>query len=127
MDRRSPAAVWVVARTTRPLLACAAFAALGIGCASPTLPLPPPEIPSVAHVDADHVRLSSPCGGAADDAIVVVWNTNSNVPGDLAVGGAVASACGAWDTLIYAHPGDYLNVFQEVGNETSPPTTVQVH
>jgi len=97
-------------------------------CASPTLPLPPPEDPTISPAaDADHVKLAVPCGGADPGALIVVVNTNGTVPPDQAVGGAIVDSCGAWDTTIYAHSGDFLDVTQEIGTERSQPAVVQVH
>jgi hypothetical protein len=99
-----------------------------VACLSPTLPLPPPTTPDItAGVDSAHVTLSSPCGGVEDGAEVVVTNTNPTVPGGDAVGGAIATDCGAWGpTPIYAHSGDVLSITQQVGNQTSTPVIVQV-
>jgi hypothetical protein len=104
-----------------------AIALAGRGCASPTLPLPPPAVPGVLPgADADHVRLVAVCGGAEGDAIVVIVNQNPAVANDLAVSGARADACGAWDATVWAHKGDFLHVTQEFGTTASPPTIVQV-
>jgi len=101
--------------------------ASALSCASPTLPLPPPALPEVtAGVDADHVKLSSPCGGVEGNAVVLVLNENPNVPNDLAVSGARSDSCGAWDASVYAHSGDVLAVRQNFGTTTSPPVTLQV-
>jgi hypothetical protein len=96
-------------------------------CASPTLPLPPPAIPTMAAgADVDHIRLSSPCGGAEPDAIIVIVNENPSVAGDQAVSGSIAGPCGNWDANVFAHTSDRLEITQEVGTTASPPTTVQV-
>jgi len=101
--------------------------ALALACASPTLPLPPPAIPSVASgSDADHVKLSAQCGGAEANAIIVIVNSNTSVPGDLSVTGSRADGCGAWDANVYAHAGDYLDVTQEFGTTRSSPVVVEV-
>jgi hypothetical protein len=111
----------------RRLLAVGPFAALAMGCASPTLPLPPPEEPTVsAGPDADHVILAVACGGAETGALIVIVNTNPSVPGDEAVGGAVVSDCGGWDATVLAHNGDYLDITQEIGTERSQPLVLQV-
>jgi hypothetical protein len=101
--------------------------ALG-GCASPTLPLPPPEEPTIGRgPDADHIRLAVPCGTSQPGALIVVYNTNTAIPPDQSVSGSLVNACGAWDTTTYAHTGDVLEITQEIGTERSPPTVIQVH
>jgi hypothetical protein len=96
-------------------------------CLSPTLPLPPPEAPTLeAGSDADHVKLVAGCGGAESNAIIVIVNANPAVPGDLAVSGARADDCGAWDALVYAHSQDELDITQEFGETRSTPEVVQV-
>jgi hypothetical protein len=105
-----------------------AFAALAfVACESPTLPLPPPALPTVGTgPDADHVRLVATCGGAEPGALMVVVNENLNVPGDKAVSGSIADGCGAWDALAYAHKGDVLDVTQELGTNASTPVRVLI-
>jgi hypothetical protein len=110
-------------------LAAAAVASVlaGPGCVSPTLPLPPPALPTVAAgPDADHVRLSATCGGAESGALIVIVNDNLAVPGDRAVSGSIADSCGAWDAIAYAHKGDQLDITQELGNKASTPVYVVV-
>jgi hypothetical protein len=99
-----------------------------VACASPTLPLPPPEAPTVAAgPDADHVRLEAACGSAEVSAIIVVFNTNPAVPGDQAVTGSVANSCGAWDVpSALAHKGDVLDITQQFGALVSNAQMVQV-
>jgi hypothetical protein len=107
-----------------------AAALLGIalaagGCASPTLPLPPPEVPSVSKgSDADHVTLTSSCGGAEDGALIVVINYSA--PPEDQVGGAFATSCGSWQASVWAHKGDTLTITQQYGGQDSQSTTVQV-
>jgi hypothetical protein len=105
----------------------AVFVAAALACASPTLPLPPPLLPTEGPgPDANHIRLSAPCGGAEPNAVIIVVNENPTVPGDLAVGGSLANNCGQWDAIVYAHKGDLLQITQEQGSAASPPTDVQV-
>jgi hypothetical protein len=121
--RRGP-----VHRARLACLACLAWLACLLACASPTLPLPPPEDPTIsAGADADHVRLGVPCGGADPGAIIVIVNTNSTVPPDQAVSGSLVTGCGAWDATVYAHSGDFLTITQEIGTERSQPAVVEVH
>ncbi len=47
-------------------------------------------------------------------------------PHDEAVGGSIANGCGAWDAMVFAHVGDYLEITQEYGTKVSTPNDVQV-
>src|SRR5579872_3814299 len=96
-------------------------------CASPTLPLPPPEAPTLeAGADADHLKLVAGCGGAESGAVIVIVNTNPALQGYQAVSGSVADGCGAWQAVAFAHKGDALYITQEFGQTRSPPTVVLV-
>ena len=111
----------------RRMLAVGVLGTLAFACASPTLPLPPPEDPTVGPgADPDHVRLAVPCGGADPNALIVIVNKNTTVPGDQAVTGALVSDCGSWDATAYAHSGDFLDITQEVGTERSQPLVIQI-
>jgi hypothetical protein len=91
-----------------------------MACASPTLPLPPPGYPSVGTgPDADHVVLASPCGGVEPWATVVIVNENTSLPSDERGAVAFADQCGAWGASVYAHAGDWLEVWQESGTSKS--------
>jgi hypothetical protein len=111
----------------RRLPAVGLFVALAVACASPTLPLPPPEEPTIGPgVDADHVKLSVACGGAEAGALIVIVNQNQAVPDDEQVSGAVVSDCGAWDAMPYAHAGDFLDITQQIGTQVSQPLVLQI-
>jgi hypothetical protein len=111
----------------RRVFAVGPLAALAVGCASPTLPLPPPEEPTVSPgLDADHVILTVGCGGAETGTLIVIVNTNPAVPGDEAVSGSEVSDCGGWDATVFAHEGDFLDITQEIGTERSQPLVLQV-
>jgi hypothetical protein len=118
----------VFARGWSPNALVAAAFGLGLAaCLSPTLPLPPPEEPSIGPgTDADHVKLAVPCGGAVPGAIIVIFNSNTTVPPDQAVSGSLVTNCGAWDANVYAHMGDFLTITQEIGTERSQPAVIQV-
>jgi hypothetical protein len=109
---------WSIALGFAVLAGCCA----AISCASPTLPLPPPEAPMQTDgIDADHVQLSAGCGGAQGQALIVI--VNENVAPDMAVGGAIATDCGSWDSSVLAHSGDALSITQTADESTSPPAT----
>ena len=99
-----------------------------LACASPTLPLPPPEAPTqTAGVDADHIKLTAGCGGAQSGAIILIINqTLETTAMDMAVGGSIANGCGAWDSTVLAHTGDSLAISQESGGQSSDATIYTV-
>lgn len=95
-------------------------------CVSPTIPLPPPELPSVsAATTAGYVHLLG-TRGARPDAIVVVYNRNPSVPRDKRVGGAQANGEGTWECDVFASAGDVLEVSQDVLGERSDSVIVEV-
>jgi uncharacterized membrane protein YdfJ with MMPL/SSD domain len=107
-------------------VACALAVALTASCASPTLPLPPPSIPSItASAQAGKVHLSSK-NGAQANAIIVIVNRDQNLPPDQRVTGTEADDFGSWDAEVIATKGDVLDITEESGTTRSPSTTVQV-
>ncbi|MEO7113483.1 MAG: hypothetical protein ABI183_23795 [Polyangiaceae bacterium] len=99
--------------------------AFAVACASPTLPLPPPSIPSISQTDATHVTLSSDRGVEAN-AIVVIYNRNPAVSLQERVTGVQADAEGTWTQTVFASNGDIVDITQEFGTTQSPPTTIQI-
>ncbi len=119
MLRRLPAVGRFVGLLALPI-------AVALACASPTLPLPPPEAPEIlAGADADHVDLVAGCGGAEDYATIQIVNTNPSA----AVAGVIARAtdCGAWNAQVFAHKGDVLDITQEYAAQASLVTSVLVN
>ncbi len=105
----------------------ALVAATLVACESPTLPLPPPAVPTVSNqgLPPGEVKLTSR-QGAEPNAIIVIYNANPSLPLDKRVGGAQADGQGSWDATVNASSGDVLDIRQEFGATRSPPTTVQV-
>jgi hypothetical protein len=100
--------------------------ALVLSCASPTLPVPPPLLPTITTSSAPgKVHLTSQ-GGAEPDAVIVIYNRNPSVPLDQRVSGSQADGYGTWDAEVVATPGDFLDIAQEVGTSRSAPVTAQV-
>lgn len=103
--------------------------ALGLtvaACNSPTLPLPPPALPTIsASPEPGKVRLNSD-RGAEPNAIIVIINTNPNIPRNRNVGGATADDKGSWFTDVYGADGDVLEISQEFGTTKSAPVRVTV-
>lgn len=92
-------------------------------CLSPTLPLPPPVLPTVvAGPDADHVDLvQDVCGGAEANSLIIIENQNPTLTGDQVGALTRADSCGRWNALVYGHNGDVLEIWQEDGTSSSPP------
>ena len=105
-----------------------AIAVLGLltSCASPTLPLPPPEPPTVTESATPGMVHLSSVRGAESSAIIVIINRNPTLPLDKRVSGSQADDNGTWDADVVAARGDILEITQEFGSETSSPTDVPV-
>ena len=102
------------------------MSALACACVSPTIPLPPPELPTVSAATVPgYVHLLGNRGARAN-AIVVVYNRNPSVPLDKRVGGAQANGEGTWECDVVATEGDILDVSQDVLGERSDSVTVEV-
>lgn len=102
-----------------------ALALLGPACASPTLPLPPPSVPTIGPGPmAGLVHLSAQCGGTQDGATVLVINDAQPIGNRDAV--TVSDNCGAWSLDVHASSHDILQVQQIVGSEISDAVSVQV-
>lgn len=110
-------------RTVVSLVASLA-AALVLACTSPTLPLPPPAVPTITTgIEPDTFRLSS-VNGSEPNALIIIVNRNEELPRNKRVSGTIADAQGSWDAVVYAKAGDSLDILQDNGSGTSPATTV---
>ncbi len=104
------------------ILSCVAW----LACASPTLPVPPPLLPTITGSSTPgKVHLAS-SRGAEPNALIVIYNRSPRVPLDQRVSGAQADDVGSWDAEVVATPGDYLDITQESGTSRSAPVTTQV-
>lgn len=104
----------------------AAVAAVALACTSPTLPLPPPALPTIsAGTEPNTYRLSS-IEGALPNALIVVVNRNEALPRDKRVDGTIADDKGSWEVTIFATPGDVLDIAQESGTTRSSGTQLTV-
>jgi hypothetical protein len=114
-------------RRLRPAtLALSALCVCVVSCASPTLPLPPPDEPVFSpSTQAGHVHLHS-SGGAEPNAIIVIVNEDTTVLLEDRVTGSEADGNGTWDAEVLASTGDVLDVSQEYGDAKSAPTQVIV-
>ena len=130
--RRGAAANKTVRRGAAVRSAGWSAAAIGllcaVACASPTLPLPPPEAPTqTPGVDAAHVHLSAGCGGAEAGADIIIINQTQELAKPSQAGVvSLASGCGAWDAEVLARTGDTLSISQESDNNASTATIYMV-
>jgi hypothetical protein len=108
-------------------LGAVALAWACVSCTTPTLPLPPPALPTIGvgptagtyHLTSDR--------GALPNALVVAVNRNETLPRNDRVAATLADANGSWDLVIKATGGDFIDLSQEDGSTRSPSTTVEVH
>jgi len=94
----------------------AVAAALALACTSPTLPLPPPAAPTeTAGTQPGTVTLSGK--GAEPGAFIVIHNLNpsANPP----IVGTTVVQDGTWSVLVFAVPGDTVQIWQETGGDES--------
>ena len=96
-----------------------------LGCASPTLPLPPPAIPSVVVLEGGKVQMRS-VRGVEPNALVVLTNDRAGLTNAERAEAVFADDQGSWEETILASPGDVVEIVQEFGTSMSPPTTVQI-
>jgi len=90
-----------------------------MGCATPTLPLPPPAALTSSAPDVDGLVTLS--GEVLPEAYVFCLNLDQDQ------GVIVRSdTTGAFTLQIPADAGNYLSVWQELGTDSGPPLEVRV-
>lgn len=111
-------------RGSKARVVATAFLVGLLACASPTLPLPPPSLPTVsAGVEPNTFRLSSD-RGALPNALVIVVNRNAALSLDARVDGTFADEQGSWTITIAGHVGDIVDISQQQDEQASPTTSV---
>lgn len=104
----------------------ASVVALALGCTSPTLPLPPPALPTVSTgTEPNTFRLKSE-RGAIPNALIVIVNRNQSLPRTERVTGTLADEQGSWELDVRGSAGDIVDVSQEEGTTRSPATPVKL-
>ncbi len=103
-----------------------------MGCASPTLPLPPPspDPTQTAGIDADHVVLTAVCGSVDPDVYVDIINLGhaggSPIPAGQTGVIVTATSCGAYQATVFAHQYDKLEITYQENLQVSLPQMVTV-
>lgn len=97
---------------------------LAVACTSPTLPLPPPALPTIlTGSEPNTFRLVS-MNGAQPNALVIAVSRNEALPSDQRVEGTLADAQGSWELVVVGNAGDVIDLSQQSGELRSPTTTV---
>ena len=94
-------------------------------CASPTLPLPPPTVPSALPAGEGRYTLRA-VRGVEPNAVVVIYNNNTALSLSERAEATVADGEGTWEETITAYPGDLIDVTQEFGTTRSAPVTFRI-
>ncbi len=98
---------------------CGLLVLAAAACVSPTIPLPPPELPSIAR-GSEPLTAHLVGRNVEPNAIIVVYNLNTGVPRERRVTGAQADEKGNWECDVrYAQEGEFVSVAQEVDGERS--------
>jgi len=93
-------------------------------CTSPTLPLPPPALPTISSgVEVDSYTLRSE-QGSIPNALIVGINRNTTFAAEDRVSGTIADAQGTWQMTVLGKPQDLIDLTQDNGTGTSPSITV---
>ncbi len=106
--------MWRLSR--RLLLAFATASVMATSCISPTLPLPPPEVPEITQVGAEQYRLQ---GTLPVEGSVIVQDARTS----LIYGQANVTS---YDLVISARDGDSIVFWYDVGNSASDTTIFQI-
>jgi hypothetical protein len=111
--RRATLEETMVLRLPRRSLVLGALA--GVGCYSPTLPLPPPLKPTIEPTGTDSYRIT---GGVTPNAVVLARNERTWL-----IDGQQTGSLGFYDFVLHnAQAGDAIELWYEVGTDLSPTT-----
>ncbi len=101
------------------LIAALAVGSSAVGCATPTLPLPPPAALTAGPPDADGIVTIR--GESLAEAYVFCLNL------DLDAGVIVrADTDGNFTCQPRAEVGNYVSVWQELGSDSGPPLEIRI-
>ncbi|MBX3231636.1 MAG: hypothetical protein KIT84_23585 [Labilithrix sp.] len=93
-------------------------------CTSPTLPLPPPALPTIsAGTEPNSYTLRSE-RGAIPNALLVAVSRNETLLPEERVNGTIANAEGTWEMTVKGQPQDVIDLTQDSGTGTSPSIAI---
>jgi hypothetical protein len=95
-------------------------------CTTPTLPLPPPALPTVSVGDAPNTFTLRSDKGALPNALIIAVNRNETLSRQDRVAGTFADGEGSWQLVIHGVANDIVDVSQESEATHSPSTSVQL-
>lgn len=107
-------------------MASAFVLAVAAACASPTLPLPPPDAPSITTGTESGTFLLSSERGASPGALILAINRNEGLPPERRIAGTFADDDGSWQLQVYAQVGDVLDLSQETTDAKSSTISVTI-
>lgn len=108
----------------RWLLRAFGIAAVLVACVSPTLPLPPPALPTISLGQSEQAYHLKSERGTIANALVIAVNRDLNLPAEQRVSGTIADANGTWEMDVIGKAGDVLDLSQESGSDRSPSIDV---
>ena len=102
------------------LLRAFGVCAVLVACTSPTLPLPPPALPTISvsetNPQAYHLKSEQ---GTIGGALVIAVNRDTTMKPEERVSGTIADGDGTWEMDVLGKPGDVLDLSQESGSARS--------
>lgn len=99
-------------------------AAIFVACTSPTLPLPPPALPTISTGESPQTYHLRSERGSIGHALIIAVNRDATLKPEERVSGTIADADGSWEMDVFGNPGNVLDLSQESGTERSPTIDV---
>ena len=97
-----------------------------VSCSSPTLPLPPPSLPSISiGVETSTFVLKSD-QGALPNSLIIIVNRNTTLANEDRVSGTLADNVGSWQATVKGVAGDVVDIAQDDGSNRSPTVTAEL-
>lgn len=122
--RSSAGACYDVAMGRRWSLRVLGLAGVLLACTSPTLPLPPPSLPTITTGESAQAYHLKSDRGTIAHALVIAVNRDQTMKPEERVSGTIADENGSWEMDVLGKAGDVLDLSQESGATRSPSIDV---